>query len=82
MLMYCDNQTTIFIAGNPTFHECMKHIEVNCHYIQDKVMFRLISTPHVSSSHKLVDIFMKSLTIISYDDTCTKLDIFDLYAPT
>jgi len=31
MQMLCDNQTTIFIANNPTFHECTKHVEVDCH---------------------------------------------------
>ena len=39
-----------------------------------------ISTPHVASSHQLEDVFMKSLVAISYDTTCTKLGMFDLYA--
>ncbi|CAA6656648.1 unnamed protein product [Spirodela intermedia] len=82
MFMHCDNQATIFIADNPTFHEHMKDIEINYHYIRDKVISGRISTPDMTSSHQLVDVFMKSLTGISYDATCTKLDMFDLYAPT
>ena len=81
MPMYCDNQVAIFITRNSTFHEHIKKIEIDCHYIQDKVIFRVISTPHVASSHQLTDVFMKSLSKISYDATCTKLGIFDLYAP-
>ncbi|CAA6661200.1 unnamed protein product [Spirodela intermedia] len=80
--MYCDNQVAIFIINNHTFHEYMKYIEINCQYIQDKVMFGFISTPHVTSSHQLVNVFIKSLVGISYDTMCTRLGIFDLYALT
>ncbi|CAA6675679.1 unnamed protein product [Spirodela intermedia] len=48
----------------------------------DKVMFGLISTPNITSSHQLVDVFIKSLIGISYDVMCIKLDMFDLYAST
>ena len=45
-------------------------------------MSGVISTPHVASSQELADIFMKGLAGISYDATCTKLGMFDLYAPS
>ena len=35
----------------------------------------------MSSPHQLVDIFTKILVEISYDATCTKLSMFDLFAP-
>ena len=81
MPIHYDNQVDIFITSNFIIYKHIKHIEIDCYYIQDGAIFGVISTPHVTLSHELVDVFTKSLTRISYDVTCTKLTMFDLFAP-
>lgn len=74
MPIYYDNQIAIFFTMNPTFCEQSKYIKIDCHYIQDKVLTEVISTPHATSSNQLVDIFTKSLIGMPYDIMCTDLD--------
>jgi len=37
MPIYCDNKATIYIAGNPIFHERTKRIEMDYYFICDVV---------------------------------------------
>lgn len=41
------NQAAAYVASNPNFHERIKPIEVDFHFIQDKILIEDISTSFV-----------------------------------
>lgn len=58
------------------FHDHTKHIEVNCHFIRDKVLEGLLQLSHLPTDQQLVDVFTKILPSHQFRKLFFKLDIF------
>lgn len=81
MKLYCDNKSTINIAHNPAQHDCTKHIEVDMHFIKEKLDSCLICTPFVHTKNQLADILTKGLSNKNFWSLVDKLGMDDIYSP-
>ena len=62
MKLYCDNKSASNIARNPVQHDRTKHVEVDRHFIKEKLESGLICTPFVSTEGQLADVLTKGLS--------------------
>uniref|UniRef100_A0A2N9I2X8 Reverse transcriptase Ty1/copia-type domain-containing protein n=1 Tax=Fagus sylvatica TaxID=28930 RepID=A0A2N9I2X8_FAGSY len=61
-ILWCDNVSTLAIASNPVFHARTKHIEVDFHFVRERVLRKDLVVKFVSTVDQLADIFTKSLS--------------------
>ena len=80
--LYCDNKAAISISHNPVQHDKTKHIEVNKHFIKEKIKKGIICMTCIPTREQLANIFTKGLQKSSFEDFICKLDMINIHDPT
>ncbi|XP_060176220.1 uncharacterized mitochondrial protein AtMg00810-like [Lycium barbarum] len=74
-LVYCDNVSAIYLSGNPVQHQHTKHIEMDIHFVREKVAREEVRVLHVPSRYQIADIFTKGLPHVLFDDFRDSLSV-------
>ena len=58
---FCDYNATISIIQNPVHHDRIKHVEIDRHFIKEKINNEILKVEHIPTSKQTTDIFTKAL---------------------
>uniref|UniRef100_A0A2N9J170 Reverse transcriptase Ty1/copia-type domain-containing protein n=1 Tax=Fagus sylvatica TaxID=28930 RepID=A0A2N9J170_FAGSY len=67
------NTSALALASNLGFHGCTKHIEVDYHFVRERVVRGDLALQFISTDDQLADVFIKALPSTRFHRLCSKL---------
>jgi histone deacetylase 1/2 len=64
--IWCDNLGATYLSANPIFHARTKPVEVDYHFVRDRVAKKEIHIRFIPSQDQLADVFTKPLSAASF----------------
>ncbi|GJR52802.1 putative RNA-directed DNA polymerase [Tanacetum coccineum] len=60
-ILWCDNLGATYLSANPIFRARTKHVEIDYHFVREKVAQGDLRVQHISTHDQIADIFTKPL---------------------
>jgi hypothetical protein len=74
-VIYCDNVSAMYLASNPVQHQRTKHVEIDLHFVRNRVALGEAKVIHVPTSSQFADVFTKGLPTSVFHDFRFSLNI-------
>jgi histone deacetylase 1/2 len=73
--LWCDNLGAKYLSANPVFHARTKHIEIDFHFVRERVAQRLLDVRFISTADQLADGFTKAIPASKLKEFRTNLNL-------
>ncbi|KAJ9557968.1 hypothetical protein OSB04_012582 [Centaurea solstitialis] len=74
-VVFCDNVSAMYLASNPVQHQRTKHVEIDLHFVRERVAIGHVRVFHVPFAYQYADIFTKGLPSSLFLDFRDSLNI-------
>jgi hypothetical protein len=74
-LVYCDNVSTVYLSTNSVQHQRTKHVEIDLHFVRDRVAIGDVRVLYVLTTSQFADIFTKGLPSSSFSEFRSSLNV-------
>lgn len=81
-IVFCDNIPAVYLSENPVQHQRTTHIEMDIHFVREKVQIGHVRVLHVISSSQYAEIFTKGLPRHLFQNFRSSLGVRSSAAPT
>jgi len=73
--LWCDNLGAKYLSANPVFHARTKHIEIDFHFVRERVAAKLLEIRFINSDDQLADGFTKAIPVVKLHQFRTNLNL-------
>ncbi|WVZ92007.1 hypothetical protein U9M48_038106 [Paspalum notatum var. saurae] len=70
-----DNVSVMYLSTNPVQHQRTKHVEIDLHFVRDRVAIGDVRVLHVPTTSQFADIFTKGLPSATFSEFRSSLNI-------
>jgi hypothetical protein len=75
MLVFCDNVSVVYLSTNLVKHQRTMHVEIDIHFVREKVAKGEVRVIHILATHQYAYIFTKGHITSLFNQFKSSLDV-------